>query len=104
MTKKCGRWVEEEIGAGVRVIGNYVCGVALFYILAMVAGLLGLVVSGGDGEVAWRNALLLYIIFLLVVVNWAMKKKARGIVPGLAIAAVVHVLCVMWMMRGHWKA
>jgi len=88
----------------VRVVGNYFCGFALFWILGIVAGLLGNIVSGGNGEVAGRAVLGLHIIFLTVVVYLAIKWKARGIVPGVIIGVVVYGVGLIWSLRGSGHA
>ena len=82
-----------------RVVGNYILGFALFWILGMVAELLGNFVSR-DGDVVGRAGFALHIVFMTVVVYWAIKRKARGIVPGVAIAVVVYAVELMWTLRG----
>jgi hypothetical protein len=84
---------------GVRVVGNYILGFALFWILGMAAELLGNFVSRDGSVVGWAG-FALHIILMTVVVYWAIKRKARGFVPGVVIAVVVFAVELIWTMRG----
>jgi hypothetical protein len=84
------------------VITNYVWGFLLFWALGMAASLAGNLLAR-DPELAGAYVAALMIVLYAGAVWWALKRKARGVVPGMVIAAVVHTVGLLWVLKGGGK-
>jgi hypothetical protein len=85
---------------GGKVAVNYVWGFMLFWGTGLCAELAGNLITA-NGSVAGWAGVALQIIFLTLIIWWAIRRKIRGIVPGVCIGVAMQVATMIWIEFGR---
>ena len=82
-----------------KIAANYVCGFVLFWVLGLVASIAGNLISPRDGTAAGIAVILLEVLLWGLAAVWAVRKKVRGIVPGMSVGLAIYVATMVWTLR-----